>query len=277
MNTPPHGARPRVLLVDDDASIRRLAELALEELPIDLVCCASAAEARAALAAAPAALLITDMMMPGESGLDLVTALAADPALRGEARLAVFSAGLNAAMRARLAALGVWRCLDKPVPLQVLEACVLDALAPAAGVVEAGQEGSPEVPHEVLASATADGPSEASSDAPSAAGLDAGARQAVEHGFAGDLALYLAFREQARLQFHDDLRELARSHAAHDAQALRRQAHSLKGVLAILGEAEGEALARALEHAAADGDAARCERLVPVLAAFVGRLAAPAG
>ena len=106
------GAAPaRVVLVDDDASIRRLVALALEDLPVELVACADAAQARQALRDAPAALLLTDLMMPGESGMALLQLLAADPGLRGPAQLAVFSAGVDEATQAALDALGVWRVL----------------------------------------------------------------------------------------------------------------------------------------------------------------------
>jgi CheY-like chemotaxis protein len=87
-------SRPRVVCVDDDASIRRFVELALEDLPVELLTCADATTARELLRQGPVALLITDLMMPGESGFELLASLMADPALRGGALLAVFSAGL---------------------------------------------------------------------------------------------------------------------------------------------------------------------------------------
>lgn len=95
--------RGRVVLVDDDPTIRRLFALALEDLDIDLQLCPSVAQARQVLREAPAQLLVTDLMMPGENGFDLLQALNDDPGLRAGARLAVFSAGLNAAVRDRLA------------------------------------------------------------------------------------------------------------------------------------------------------------------------------
>ncbi len=240
--------RPRVVLVDDDRPIRQLVALALEELPIELVLCADAAEARVALAAGPVALLITDLMMPGESGLALLTALAADPALRGPARLAVFSAGLGPAVRAQLAELDVWRLLDKPVSMAALEQCVAEALA--------------------LAPMPPPRPEPA---APPAGGepLDAAEHAAVARAFGGDLALFLAFRRQARQQFADDQRVLAAALAAGDWPALRRTAHSLKGVLALLGDDPGQALASRLEKAASTGDGAGCHGLVPSLSAHI--------
>lgn len=224
-------AAPRVVLVDDDPSIRRFVELALEDLPIELVLCASVAEARQALRAAPAALLITDLMMPGETGLDLLQQLAEQPALRGSALLAVFSAGLDAAPRERLAALGVWRELGKPVSLAVLEACVAEATGLA--------EPAPAPP------ATARASDLGSAELP-----------AVATAFGGDADLYRAFRDEARAQFPRDLAEGDLALAAADWPALRRLAHSLKSVLTLLGMDAAAARARELEIAAAAGDAA---------------------
>lgn len=232
-------ALPRVVLVDDDTSIRRYVGLALEDLPIQLVSCASAAEARQALQAAPAALLITDLMMPGESGFDLLQQLAEQPALRGGARLAVFSAGISAATRERLATLGVWRELHKPVSLAALEACVTDALALAAAA-----------PAGALATGAAAG-----------AAFGAAELAAIEGSFGGDAGLFTAFRDQARAQFKADLAEGDRALAAADWPALRRLAHSLKSVLLLLGDETAAATARALEQAAEAGAAGACPAL----------------
>jgi len=224
----------RVVLVDDDASIRRLVELALEELPIELVTCASVAEARAAIEAAPPRLVITDLMMPGETGFDLMHWLAAHPERRGAARVVVFSAGLDAPTRARLAGLDVWRELDKPVSVAALEACVREAVGLPGGVPPL---------------------------APDRPGLDS--------HFGGDVALYDAFSAQAVAQFAADVPDGDRCLAAGDWPALRRLAHSLKGVLALLGVERGVAIARALETAAAQGDATACTRGWPPLRALL--------
>ena len=232
--TQPTGGRPRVVLVDDDATIRRFVGLVLEDLAVDFVPCADAAAARAALREAPAALLLTDLMMPGEDGFSLLASLQADPALRGPARLAVFSAGLNAQTRARLQGLDIWRELDKPVSAAALEACVAEAAGLAAD--------TPAAP--ALASGSGTAP-----------GLSPAEQRAVAEQFGGDLALYLAFRAQARQQFAADRLALARALVAQDWPATHRQAHSLKGALATLGDAPGAHHARTLEACAARQDA----------------------
>lgn len=232
MNAPPAGA-PRVLLVDDDPSIRRFVALALEEQPLELIACASVAEALAELRRRPVELLLTDLMMPGETGLDLLARLADEPALRGTARVVVFSAGLNAAMQARLAGFDVWRLLAKPISVLELEACVHDGLALAAG------DGAPRT---------------AAAAPPPAAGLSADEAAAVERHFGGDAALFVAFRDSCREQFGADLRRGDAAVAAADAAALRLLAHSLKSVLATLGHDAAGATARQLEAAAAAAD-----------------------
>jgi CheY-like chemotaxis protein len=235
-------APPRVVFVDDDAAIRRLVASVLEDLPIELVCCASVAEARAALRERAARLLITDLMLPVETGFDLLASLAADPGLRAGAHLAVFSAGLNAGTRARLEGLGVWRELAKPVSLQALEDCVSDALALPP---DAAAPATPAVPEGVV--------------------LHAHEAHAIATQFGGDAVLYLAFRSQVHAQWALDLQEGERAVAQADWPALHRLAHSLKGVLSLLGDEPGAALARRLEAAGAAADARACALGWPLL------------
>lgn len=248
MSTRSAAALPRVVFVDDDATIRRFVGMVLEDLPVAYVPCADAAMARAALREAPAALLLTDLMMPAEDGFSLLASVVADPALRGGARLAVFSAGLNAATRARLQGLDVWRELGKPVSATALEACVAEAvgLAPAAAPAPAAPA--------------------------AAAALQAAERRVVDEQFGGDAALYRAFREQALRQFELDRRELASALVGADWAALHRQAHSLKGALATLGDTGGATLARALEACAARADADACRRAWPPLDRHIEQL-----
>lgn len=224
--------RPRVLLVDDDASIRRFVALALEELEVDLVEVPGVAPAREALAAGRFDLIITDLMMPGETGLDLLQHLADQPAQRGAARVAVFSAGLTAAMQARLDTFDVWRQLSKPISLTALEDCVRDAVSARASA-----------PAETMAASSSGDES-----------LSADERLAIDRHFGGEQALFVAFRASCRAQFAADLQAGDAAVAGGDAAALRRLAHSLKSVLATLGHAGPGATARTLEDAAAAAD-----------------------
>jgi diguanylate cyclase (GGDEF)-like protein len=62
---------PRVLFVDDDRLQRELAQDAVGA-QVDLECCAGVEEAMAALARQPAEIVVSDLHMPGLSGVDLM-------------------------------------------------------------------------------------------------------------------------------------------------------------------------------------------------------------
>jgi CheY-like chemotaxis protein len=217
----------RVVVVEDDAALRRFVALALADLDVDLVQCADTAQAIAALQAAPARLVITDLMMPGEPGDVLIERLRADPVLRAGARVAVFSAGLTPPVQQRLVASGVWRFLVKPVSVDALERCVQDAIADAP-----------------------DGPSLPPVLIPSA-GDRSGHDRAVTVHFGGDQSLYDAFLATCRVQFRADLEQGEDFMRTMDAVGLRRLAHSLKSVLLMLGHEAASAHARSLEDACA--------------------------
>lgn len=235
-------SRPRVLLVDDDASIRRFVALALEDVEVELEACASVAQAVETLRSrGPVALVITDLMMPGENGLVLLQRLADEPALRGAARIAVFSAGLRGPLQAELAAHDVWRQLSKPVSVVELEACVRDAVdAPPASAT-------------LTAAAGID------------TGLDAAAFSAIQTHFAGDQELYLAFRSSAVAQFEADLARGDDDLGRGDLSDLRHLAHSLKSVLLLLGHADLADTARRLEDCAAHQQATQAAPLWALL------------
>jgi len=237
--------RPSLLLVEDDPAIQHLVRLALEDLALELKICGCLAEAWQLLEQAPVQMLITDLMLPDGSGLDLVRALVESPRLRGEAILVVFSAGLSAELRQQLAALGVWRMLNKPCSVLELEACVAEGLA-------LGQ-----------ISATSPRPA----GAPAA--LTPAQAAAVAAHFAGDQALYQAFRDACLGQFQADRDQGDLACSQRDAPGLRRLAHSLKSVLLTLGHEPESRLARQLEDSAEQADWAQA---LPLWQALRGRL-----
>ena len=223
---------PRVLLVEDDASIRRFVSLALGPLPIQLVEAASLEEARRAWAGARFDLLITDLMLPDGNGLDLLESLAPMAGPAGGTRSVLFSAGVSHGVRKRAETLGVWRVLDKPAALAELVSCVTEALA-----LSGGRRRQP-----------ARAPRASAAAAPGAADTRA---RAIENHFGGSASLYDAFRASSLAQFAEDLEAGDRACREGDAAALRRLAHSLKTVLLLLGADAASSSARALEQAAA--------------------------
>jgi DNA-binding NtrC family response regulator len=70
--------RRKVLVVDDDASLRRVMEMQLEEIGCDVLAAASGKEALAALEEVTPALVITDLKIPGMSGIELLKLLRAN-------------------------------------------------------------------------------------------------------------------------------------------------------------------------------------------------------
>lgn len=69
---------PHILVVDDDTRLRDLLQRYLVEQGFRVTTAADAADARAKLAALAFDLLVLDIMMPGESGLELTQALRDD-------------------------------------------------------------------------------------------------------------------------------------------------------------------------------------------------------
>lgn len=241
--------RARLLFVDDDASIRRFVDMALETLDVDVRSCASVAEAIEALERhGPVDLLITDLMMPGQSGLDLLQRLQDEPALRGTARLAVFSAGLQGHVQADLVRYDIWRQLSKPVSAAELEACVREAMDAARLPPPPLTTANEPVPREHANSLT-----------------DSELAAARDH-FAGDLRLFQDFRDGCRRQFVADLARGEASLQALDLHDVRHLAHSLKSVLLLLGHDALSDAARQLESRAASGDARRSQALWQLLA-----------
>lgn len=219
---------PRVLLIEDDASIRRFVELALEDQLVELVQADCLLEARRLVREeGPFRLLISDLMLPDGSGLDLLHELMANPGLRAGARLAVFSAGISAERRQFLQNRGVDEVIAKPASLAQLLACVERALLDRASEVQAPTGG-------------------AAQDA-------RGADLAVAQYFAGDRELYVSYRASCVAQFVHDQAMGDAALDRGDVSALRRLAHSLKTVLQTLGHGTASDWARTLETDAAEG------------------------
>ena len=224
-----------VIVVEDDAALRQFVSAALQDLHIDLVVCAGATEAMQALASKGGArLVLTDLMLHRESGLELVDQLTRDHTLHKVERVAVFSASIDPRMRQRLADLGVRHILPKPVSVAGLQTFVLEALA----------DSTPVAVHDVqVASPVSDEGAEASAEA-----------RAIAQFFAGDVALHAAFKATCMVQFHDDVLDGDAACQSGDLDALRCLTHSLATVLDTLGYGAMAKLARDLHGRASAGE-----------------------
>ncbi|BEU96020.1 response regulator [Acidovorax sp. DW039] len=232
----PTALPPCVLLVEDDASITRFVSMALDILPIRLLTCTSVAAAVTLLQEHDVKLVITDLMLPGESGLSLVQRLHTDPQLRRNTLIAVFSAGLTPAVKEQLQGLSLWRTLSKPIAVQELESCVTDALALQSP--QAVAQPSPPPP------AATHSPAEA---------------LAITTHFGGDTKLFTTYRSACLRQFSADVQTGDRAATSEDWAALRRLAHSLATVLLTIGRPEDSLVARALEGAAEQNLRSECQ------------------
>lgn len=112
-----------VLVVDDDPGNRMVVTAALSGGGFDVRCAHDAAAARVALEEVAVDVLLLDVMMPGESGIDMCRALRSDPAWE---RLPIVMMTALDAGRHRVDALetGADDWIDKPVDLDDLQRTV---------------------------------------------------------------------------------------------------------------------------------------------------------
>ena len=83
---------PHLLVIDDDARLRDLLRRYLSDSGFRVTGAADATEARAQLASFAFDLIVLDVMMPGENGLDLTRALRADPPPSGRVPVLLLTA-----------------------------------------------------------------------------------------------------------------------------------------------------------------------------------------
>jgi signal transduction histidine kinase/ActR/RegA family two-component response regulator len=121
----------RVLVVDDDPDSLSLIETVLRRHEAQVALARSAAEARQALQAGPVDVVLCDIGMPGEHGLEFVQWLRAQPEHSG-IRVLALTAYAGDADRERALSAGFDAYVTKPVEIDALVARVAEALGPAA-------------------------------------------------------------------------------------------------------------------------------------------------
>jgi CheY-like chemotaxis protein len=222
-----------LILVEDDSTVRSFVRMVLEDLPIEVIECQDVPAALVVLEARPADLILTDLMMPGESGMDLIDRLNTDPTLRGHAKIIMMSAGLTPAIRAQLASRNVWRLLDKPVTVGQLESAVTEGLGSLLVNLDTTN--------------TAVTPAASTPVDPLA--------EHVQAYFDGDIELYEAYRDAVMAQLPTDINNGNEACTQADWKNLRLVAHSLKSVLTTLGQPDLAELAKGVENASHANDA----------------------
>lgn len=105
-------ARPRILVIDDDQSIRELVRLHLANAGYEVLAAEDAVEAGRLVVQAAPALILIDVNMPYMNGYDFAAALKADPATRD---IPVIFLTIDEDVANRAGQLGAVAYLRKPV------------------------------------------------------------------------------------------------------------------------------------------------------------------
>jgi len=125
---PQNGHPPSLLVVDDDENIRQIMRLLLEASGYRVHCAADGNEALKLISTQPFDLILTDMLMPGSDGLELLSAMKKS---RSTTRVVVMSGGgmIGVADYLKVAKkLGANGVLEKPFTRETLLATVADVL-----------------------------------------------------------------------------------------------------------------------------------------------------
>ncbi|AEK63705.1 type 4 fimbriae expression regulatory protein [Collimonas fungivorans Ter331] len=116
---------PRILVVDDEAHLRELLEIALVKMGLDVDSADSLAAARSHLAQNDYALVLTDMRLPDGLGIELVREVSAGEKVIPIAVITAYGSADNAVMALKA---GAFDYLSKPVALDQLRLMVQSAL-----------------------------------------------------------------------------------------------------------------------------------------------------
>lgn len=238
-----HQRRGRtVLLVEDNATNRRVAELFLERAGCNVVHAADGSEALAALKRQSVDLVLMDVQMPVMDGLEATRRIREEVPGGGRAPIVGLTASALKEQVEACRAAGMDDVIAKPIERERLEA-VLERYAPAVGTrtgrhvirppLERAAAFAGEISHARFAEVTM-------GDAVLARGL-------VEH-----------FEQGARRSCADIEAGLDRG----DFQLTRRAAHTLVGASANMGATRLEAVAVAMEQAADRQDAVALRPLI---------------
>ena len=117
--------RKRILVVDDDESLRRVTQMQLEEIGYEVTIAGDGGQALAALESISPALVISDLKMPGMSGLDLLKRIRTEYPETTVILITAFGSVQSAveAMRA-----GAYDYITKPIDYDALAITVNRAL-----------------------------------------------------------------------------------------------------------------------------------------------------
>lgn len=104
---------PTILIVDDERHIVEVLARRLQQAGFNVATASCVSEAIASAGESPPALIVTDLQMPGGSGLDLAQSVRANPTLRDVPIILLSARGFLADVR-RLHSLRITTVMEKP-------------------------------------------------------------------------------------------------------------------------------------------------------------------
>jgi signal transduction histidine kinase/CheY-like chemotaxis protein/PAS domain-containing protein/HPt (histidine-containing phosphotransfer) domain-containing protein len=244
---PANAPAPRILLVEDNAINQQVALGLLEKLGLAAEIAANGREALHALATDSYDLVLMDIQMPEMDGLEAARRIRGpgSPARNPEVPIIAMTAHAVRGDREACLAAGMNAYLTKPVDPSSFRAALAQWLPlPKAGALPEDSRPHPKA----KASAKA---SESPTDAPAV--WD---RAAMLDRLMGNEIMAERLRKMYLREMPDRMIELASALKSGDGAAATDLAHSLKGASAQMGAERVEALARAVEAAAANQDVA---------------------
>ncbi len=257
-----HHAGAELLLVEDNAINQEVALELLQSVGLHVTVAGTGQEALERVATQVWDLVLMDVQMPVMDGLEATRRIRALPG-RDTLPILAMTAHAFGEDRAACLAAGMDGHVAKPVDPAQLYAALLRWLQP------------PNPARTPLAPGPDNAPADADATLPEIRGLD---RAQALHYTGGSSALLRRLLRQFERHYRAEPEALAEHLVQGDHEALRRSAHSLKGVGASIGAREVPALALALETALADAgppeavvDAA--QRLQRALAALLAAIA----
>jgi len=238
----------RVLVVDDsDINLQIACEL-LEKVPLALETASDGKEAVAKVAAAPFDCVLMDIQMPGMSGYE-ATAVLRETYSAQALPIVAMTANVMSEDRARTEEAGMNGHVAKPVDPSELYQALLDTI-PAADY-SANLADADATPSKDDSAATAALPD-------SVPGLSIGEALAR---LAGNETLYLQLLEELLGEYAGVADRIRNAALAGDLEAVRGEAHKVRGISANLGATELGASAEVIEKAASEGRMPEVEQL----------------
>jgi CheY-like chemotaxis protein/HPt (histidine-containing phosphotransfer) domain-containing protein len=241
---PGDGPNPRILLVEDNEINGHVALGLLDRLGLTAKTAANGREALQALAAEPFDLVLMDIHMPEMDGLEATRRIRDphSPAKNPKAPIIAMTAHAVRGDREACLAAGMNDYLTKPVDPESFRAALAQWLPlPEPPPALEAPRNSPEAP----------APPDETKEEPDAVVWN---RYAMLDRLMGNEVMEERLRKMYLREMPDRMIELASALKSGDGAAATDLAHSLKGASAQMGAERVEALARAVEAAAANQD-----------------------